>query len=166
VIADQLVWEKIVQLMSSPDLMRRQAQRWIESRRSKGAGIGVSSASVAHREVQMRKWLLVIVALATPMFLADAASAGHVSIGGTHSANEIRGTCSSVGGQFIEGGGIYGCQKDCGADVCSVTCVGGKCTGNCPKCGRRERECQLPTLGGDDAADRILKDSVERPSKR
>src|SRR5262249_35860379 len=29
-IADQLVWEKIVQLMSSPELMRSQARRWIE----------------------------------------------------------------------------------------------------------------------------------------
>jgi hypothetical protein len=112
----------------------------------------------------MRKCWLVIGALVALVFLADLASAGHVSISGTHSANEIRSTCSSVGGQFIEGGGVYGCQKDCGGDVCSVTCVGGKCTGNCPRCGRRER--RLPTVGGADAADRILKDSVERPSKR
>src|SRR6266702_7094036 len=63
----------------------------------------------------------------------------------------------------MESGGVYGCQKDCGGEVCSVTCVGGKCTGNCPRCGRRER--RLPTVGGADAADRILKDSIGRPSK-
>jgi len=109
----------------------------------------------------MRKSWVLIIALATFGLVAGLASAGHVSIKGTHSANEIRGTCNSAGGTFSEGGGIYGCQKACGGEVCSVTCVGGKCTGSCPNCGRRER--RLPTLGGTDAADRILKDSVEQP---
>jgi hypothetical protein len=112
----------------------------------------------------MRKCWLVIVALVALAFLAHVASAGHVSIRGTHSANEIRATCSGVGGTFNEGGGVYSCQKPCGGEVCSVTCVGGKCTGNCPRCGARER--RLPTVGGADAADRILKNSIERASKR
>jgi hypothetical protein len=112
----------------------------------------------------MRKFWVFIFALAALGFLTGVASAGHVSISGTHSSNEIRDTCNRAGGEFSEGGGVYGCQKQCGGEVCSVTCVGGKCTGNCPNCGHRER--RLPTLGGDDAADRILKDSVGRPSKR
>jgi hypothetical protein len=112
----------------------------------------------------MRKFWVFIIALATFGLLAGAASAGTVSISGTHSSDEIRATCNRVGGSFSEGGGVYGCTKQCSGQGCSVTCVGGKCTGQCPKCGHRER--RLPELGGTDAADRILKDSVERPSKR
>jgi hypothetical protein len=112
----------------------------------------------------MRKFWVFTIALATLGFLAGAASAGHVSISGTHSSDEIRATCNREGGSFGEGGGVYTCHKKCGGEVCKVTCVGGNCTGECPKCGRRER--RLPELGGTDAADRILRDSVERPSKR
>jgi hypothetical protein len=112
----------------------------------------------------MRKLWLFIVTLVAIGLLAGTSWAGHVSISGTHSANEIRSTCNRTGGSFTEGGGVYGCTKNCGNDVCSVTCVGGKCTGNCPKCGQRER--RLPTLGGTDAADRILRDSVQRRSNR
>ena len=34
-IADDLVWRKIVQLMSSPELMRKQAERWFQKQRGK-----------------------------------------------------------------------------------------------------------------------------------
>jgi hypothetical protein len=111
----------------------------------------------------MRKCWLVIVALVTLAFLANVASAGTVSIGGTHSANEIRDTCGRVGGVFVEGGGKYSCTNDCGG-VCTVECKGGKCTGTCPKCGARER--RLPVLGGADAVDHTLNNSVRRPSKQ
>jgi hypothetical protein len=66
-------------------------------------------------------------------------------ISGTHSANEIRKTCDRVDGVFTETGGSYSCSRDCGGELCSVECKSGKCTGNCPKCGQRER--RLPVLG-------------------
>lgn len=37
-IADELVWNKIAELMSSPDLMRKQIERWIESKGNKVSG--------------------------------------------------------------------------------------------------------------------------------
>jgi hypothetical protein len=111
----------------------------------------------------MRKFWLFIVALVTVGFLSGAAWAGKVSIKGTHTANEIRATCDRVDGAFTEGGGTYGCSTICaGGTVCSVTCTGGKCTGECPSCGRRER--RLPELGGADAVDHTLNNSVQRPS--
>ena len=36
-IADELVWQKIVDLMSSPKLMLSQAERWINSKQNKTA---------------------------------------------------------------------------------------------------------------------------------
>jgi len=113
----------------------------------------------------MRKFVVIIIALATLGFLAGVASAGKVSISGTHSREEIKATCDSVGGEYLEGRDIYGCWNGCG-DVkagCSVNCKDGKCEGQCPKCGRREG--RLPVLGGADAVDRTLKNSVKGPSK-
>jgi hypothetical protein len=112
----------------------------------------------------MRKCWFFIVALVALAFLAHVASAGTVSIRGTHSANEIRGTCDRVGGVFVEGGGKYSCTNACGGEVCTVECKGGKCTGTCPKCGARER--RLPVLSGADAVDHTLNNSVRRPSKQ
>jgi hypothetical protein len=111
----------------------------------------------------MRKSWVFIIALVTFGFVAGASWAAQVSIKGTHSANEIRSTCDRVDGVFSESGGTYGCSKVCGGEVCSVSCKDGKCTGNCPSCGRRER---LPELGGADAVDQTLKNSVQRPSRR
>jgi hypothetical protein len=110
----------------------------------------------------MRKSWVFVIALVTIGFLAGTSWAGQVSISGTHSANEIRKTCDRVDGVFTETGGSYSCSRDCGGELCSVECKSGKCTGNCPKCGQRER--RLPTLGGTDAADRILR--VQRRSNR
>jgi hypothetical protein len=111
----------------------------------------------------MRKFWLFITTLVTLGFLAGASWAGQVSISGTHSPDEIKGTCSEVGGTFSEGANRYTCDKDCGNDICIVTCqkTTQKCTGTCPKCGQRI----LPVFGGSDAADRILKNSGARPSK-
>jgi hypothetical protein len=113
----------------------------------------------------MRKYGVLMVALVTFGFLVSVVSAGQVSISGTHSEGEIKATCNREGGVFeSSGGGAYGCAKGCGeGEVCRVECVGGKCTGSCPKCGQQER--RLPVLRGDAAAERILKNSVER-SKR
>jgi hypothetical protein len=41
----------------------------------------------------MRKFLVIIIALATLSFLAGVASAGTVQISGTHSTSEIKSTC-------------------------------------------------------------------------
>jgi len=108
----------------------------------------------------MKKCWLFIVSIVALAFLAQVADAGKVSIKGTHSANEIRGTCDRVDGVFTEGGGTYGCSKLCGGQVCSVTCVGGKCTGDCPSCGRRER--RLRVLGGADAVNHTLNNLQRR----
>jgi hypothetical protein len=111
----------------------------------------------------MRKSWLFIVALVTIGFLSGAAWAGKVSIKGTHTANEIRATCAREDGVFGEQGDTYSCSKECGNSICGVTCTGGKCTGECPSCGRRER--RVPVLGGADAVDQTLMNSVQRPSK-
>jgi hypothetical protein len=68
-------------------------------------------------------------ALATTV-LAGPASAREVSISGTHSAAEIKATCAKVGGDYVEGGGGYGCENP--AKSTSVMCRDGKCTGFVP----------------------------------
>ena len=83
----------------------------------------------------MRKFVVMIIALATLSFLAGVASAGTVQIGGTHSVGEIKSTCEGAGGTFTQNGTLYGCLNSCGNDLCSVSCIGGKCLGTCPKCG-------------------------------
>jgi hypothetical protein len=50
----------------------------------------------------MRKFWLFITTLVTFGFLAGASWAGTVDIGGTHSADEIRGICSEVGGTLVK----------------------------------------------------------------
>jgi hypothetical protein len=68
-------------------------------------------------------------ALASALF-AQSAEAKRVSIGGTHSAAEIKATCANVGGEYIEQGSTYGCEKpDKGT---SVYCNDGKCHGYVP----------------------------------
>jgi hypothetical protein len=109
----------------------------------------------------MRMFCIFIVALITFGFFSGVASAGSVSISGTHSESEIRATCKKEGGTFQSTAGVYSCSKQCGSTVCAVNCVGGKCAGSCPKCGQQERP--FPVLKGDDVAERILKDSVEWP---
>jgi hypothetical protein len=74
----------------------------------------------------MRKCCLVIIAILTLGLLASAASAGQVSISGTHSESEIKATCGREGGTFESTGGTYSCTKGCGEIVaCRVDCVGG-----------------------------------------
>jgi site-specific DNA recombinase len=45
-VADSLVWSRVADLMSSPDLMREQVQRWIESRNNKINSEGIDPAPV------------------------------------------------------------------------------------------------------------------------
>jgi hypothetical protein len=64
------------------------------------------------------------------VLLTHPAAAKRVSIGGTHSASEIKATCASVGGDYIEAGSTNGCENpDKGT---SVYCNGGKCHGYVP----------------------------------
>jgi hypothetical protein len=131
--------------------------------RAPGAGHG--SLGSVKEEASMRKFVMIVVALATLGFVACVASAGKVSIGGKHSADEIRGTCAKEGGAVFEVGGRYGCAKDCGpGKSCTVDCHDGQCTGECPRCGRKDES--LPVVGGADALERTLKNSVKTPSKR
>jgi hypothetical protein len=67
-------------------------------------------------------------ALASVLF-AQTADARRVSIGGTHSASEIKATCAKAGGEYIEQGSTYGCETDKGT---SVYCNDGKCHGYVP----------------------------------
>jgi hypothetical protein len=113
----------------------------------------------------MQKFWLFITTLVTLLFLAGASWAGQVSISGTHSRDEIKAACASVGGEFVEGQSGYFCSAECGTDdTCTVSCnKGGKCTGECPNCGR---PTPPPVLGGTAPVERTLKNSVKRPSKR
>jgi hypothetical protein len=112
----------------------------------------------------MRKSIIIVIGLAIFGFLAGEASAGRVRISGTHSADEIKGTCDSVGGIFNSSGDHYNCTNPCGDSVCTVACVNGTCTGSCPSCGRRDPQV-LPVLGGADAVQRSLKDTAGKSSK-
>jgi hypothetical protein len=114
----------------------------------------------------MQKFWLFITTLVALLFLAGASWAGQVSISGTHSKDEIKATCASVGGLFSDGPqGSYSCVNTCaGDDTCDVSCnKDGKCIGDCPNCGRR---APPPVLGGTAPVERTLKNSVKRPSKR
>jgi hypothetical protein len=113
----------------------------------------------------MRKFAVFIVTILALVLAADVVPAGKINISGTHSRDEVKATCDKVGGGFGESANFYSCSKECGNTLCSVDCnkSDNKCTGSCPNCGRRER--RLPTLGGADAVDRTLNNSVERPSK-
>jgi hypothetical protein len=70
--------------------------------------------------------------------LMDGAWAKPITIGGTHSAGEIRQTCESNGGTYYSGGpdNSYGCQTGKGSVTCESS---GKCKGNCPSCGAAQR---------------------------
>ena len=77
---------------------------------------------------------LPIVALAC---LVGVAHADKVTIGGTHSSDEIKKTCGNAGGDYWEVGSSYGCVNECknssgGLGVCGVSCTSGKCTGTVP----------------------------------
>lgn len=106
----------------------------------------------------MRKFVVMIIALATLSFLAGEASAGTVQISGTHPQSEIKSTCENSGGTPTQNGNIYGCLNTCGNDLCSVACIDGKCLGTCPKCGER----RLPVYGGKDALNSIVTNTVQR----
>jgi hypothetical protein len=108
----------------------------------------------------VRKFLVIIIGLATLSFLAGVASAGTVQISGTHSSGEIKSTCEATGGGYTEMGSLYGCVKACGDDFCSVSCIGGKCLGTCPNCG----ELRLPVFNGRAGVGRIMTNKVERSS--
>ena len=123
---------------------------------------------LARWEVSMRKSIVLIIALIICGVFVGAAWAGKVAIGGTHSSGEIAGTCGSVGGQFWQIDSGYGCVHECGAggaQACVVSCGNdGKCTGECPSCGRRDPP-RLPLLSGGNEVTRALSNSVT-PAKR
>jgi site-specific DNA recombinase len=54
-VADSLVWSRIASLMSSPDLMREQVGRWIESRNSKINPEGTDPALVERELARLRE---------------------------------------------------------------------------------------------------------------
>ncbi|MBI5265514.1 MAG: hypothetical protein HY852_27280 [Bradyrhizobium sp.] len=110
----------------------------------------------------MRKFLVVIIALATLSFLAGVASAGTIQIPGTHSTSEIKSACDKAGGFYSEYGDLYTCGKNCGNDFCRVSCIGGKCLGTCPKCGER----RFSVYGGRGAVGSIVTNMVQRPQAR
>ena len=116
----------------------------------------------------MRKSIILIIALIICGVFVGAAWAEKVAIGGTHSSGEIAGTCGSVGGQFWQIDSGYGCVHECGAggaQACVVSCGNdGKCTGECPSCGRRDPP-RLPLLSGGNEVTRALSNSVT-PAKR
>jgi hypothetical protein len=116
----------------------------------------------------MRKSIILIIALGICGVLSGEGWAGKIEIGGNHSAGEIQGTCGGVGGAFYQIDSGYGCVHECGAggaQACVVACDNdGKCTGQCPACGRRDPPT-LPVLGGGDAVTHALKNSVS-PAKR
>src|SRR5215217_4726616 len=109
----------------------------------------------------MRRFLTMIIALATLSFLAGVASAGTVQISGTHSESDIKSTCAAAGGSYTTNGNAYGCLNTCGNDLCSVSCIGGKCLGTCPKCGER----RVPVYGGRDAVGSIVTNKVQRRTR-
>ena len=81
----------------------------------------------------MRPLTLWIVALAGFVVFADAALAKRVTIGGTHSAGEIKAKCAAQGGAFAsESWGGYACvNTDKGT---AVNCdAKGKCFGTVPR---------------------------------
>jgi hypothetical protein len=110
----------------------------------------------------MRKFLVMIAALATLSFLAGVASAGTIQVGGTHSPGEIKSTCDKTGGTYTTNGNFYSCLNVCksgqGTDFCSVTCTGGKCLGTCPKCGER----RVPVWSGTNIVDGVVTNTVQR----
>jgi hypothetical protein len=81
----------------------------------------------------MRPLTLSIAALSSFILFADAALAKRVTIGGTHSAGEIKAKCAAQGGAFAsESWGGYACvNTDKGT---AVNCdAKGKCFGTVPR---------------------------------
>lgn len=54
-IADDMVWEKIVELMSSPGLMLEQAKRWMEERQSRVASVHGDASMIEAEIAKLRK---------------------------------------------------------------------------------------------------------------
>jgi hypothetical protein len=83
----------------------------------------------------MRKAFVNFAALVAFSFIAAPAMAGTVSIGGTHSRDEIKTTCEKNGGTMDNVGvtpGGYGCIGKSGTVMCNKD---GKCAGVCENCG-------------------------------
>jgi hypothetical protein len=85
----------------------------------------------------MRKCLNLLAILAGIALIAGAAYARTVAISGTHSQTEIKATCDSVGGSYVENANVYGCVKtncDGKGNDCKVACqkTNGTCKGDTP----------------------------------
>jgi len=124
-----------------------------------------SGSPFKYWETQMRKSIILVIAIAMCSILSGKTWAGKVSLG-KHNADEIETICNSVGGAFWSKSGTYGCANECagGTSACVVSCTkNGNCTGECPSCGRREQS-PLPVLGGGRMVSHALRNSV--PIKR
>ena len=113
----------------------------------------------------MHKFAVLIVVVISLGFSALDAWAEPIDISGTHSAEEIKGTCGRVGGHsFDTSEGSYGCIKECANTYCVVICnKDSECYGDCPSCGRRATP--RPKVSAEDAVGRTLANSFKRPSK-
>jgi len=80
--------------------------------------------------------IVSIVALVFVGVVVRGASAGTIDLKGTHSAEEVRKTCSDVGGEFNQGSFGYMCTKGGNSVVCKTPAE--TCKGTCPKCGTRQ----------------------------
>jgi hypothetical protein len=115
----------------------------------------------------MRKSIILIVALIIYGVLVGGAWALRIQLG-HHSANDIRGTCGAVGGDFFTfPSGTYGCSNICagGTASCAISCTSnGNCTGECPACGGDQ-----PILRGSNEVTRVLNNlrtAKRYPAKR
>jgi len=53
-VADQLVWERIVELMSSPELLSVQAERWFQERKSSAQSTGDTVAEIDRETAKLK----------------------------------------------------------------------------------------------------------------
>ena len=101
----------------------------------------------------MRKSIILIIVLGICGILSGEGWALPISLG-HHSARDIARACASVGGNFFQISGTYGCINTCGdGELCSVECSrNGQCVGDCPACGGPDQ----PVIRGGPNVRRLL----------
>ena len=120
---------------------------------SVGSRIPPSWMCPTPQEVSMRKSIILIIVLGICGILSGEGWALPISLG-HHSARDIAGACASVGGNFFQIAGSYGCINTCGnGQLCSVECSrNGQCVGDCPACGGPDQ----PVVRGGPNVTRLL----------
>lgn len=53
-LADGQVWDKIAELMTSPAILREQAERWLDSRRNKTSGVAVDTEGIKKQIARLK----------------------------------------------------------------------------------------------------------------